>query len=150
MSAIATAYAALAAANVTVGSITPTAYAPDALPNSGETAILPLRVLDPFQIGDRAQFGFSLQDRGATVLWTIVDLLLWEQVGQGRGAQDVALDLIKYCGAYAEMIRAHDTIATQCYITRVSPRIMVLDWPRGSDVWFYAVEVTLTIEELLG
>lgn len=151
MSIITSIYAALAAAPVTVNGVTPTAYTPDTLPASAETATLPCRVLDPFNVGDDGQYSFVAYGTTATVHWTIVDLMLWEQVGQTRGPLDVALSLAAYCGAYAEMLRTHRGIVPggQAAIQQATPRIGVYEWPRGSTVMYYGVEVTLSIEEIL-
>lgn len=150
MSVIATTYANLAAMQVAVGLVTPTAYAPDALPTNVETALLPCRVLDPSYSPDSGDYSFVAYGTTATVHWHITDLLLWEQVGQTRGPLDVALDLISYCGAYAEAVRQHRGIASQTALQTATPRVdFAIEWPKGSGVYFYGVEMQLELEEVL-
>ena len=156
MSVIATIYTNLAALNVTVtssvqyGTVTPTAYAPGAVPPSGETGNLPMRIIDPVHNNDQGQYQFVAYGTTATVHWQITDLLLWDEVGQGRGPLDMLPDLVKYCGAYAEVIRQNRGIVfATAAIQQVTPRIGVYEWPRGTGVMFYGVEVTLSIEEVL-
>lgn len=150
MSVIATTYANLAAMQVSVGLVTPAAYAPDALPTNVETALLPCRVLDPSYSPDTGDYSFVAYGTTATVHWHLTDLLLWEQVGQTRGPLDVALDLIRYCGAYAEAVRLNRGIAYQSAIQTVTPRVdYAIEWPKGSGVYFYGVEISISLEEIL-
>lgn len=153
MSDIALVYQNLAAMDVTVNGVTPTAYAPDALLRSAVAAHMPCRVLDPSYTPDTGDYAFVAYGTTATVHWHVTDLLLWELVGQTRGPLDVALDLISYCGAYAEAVRLHRNIngsPSRVALQTATPRMdFAIEWPKGSQVYFYGVEVTVDLEEIL-
>lgn len=146
-------YTNLAAVAVTVGSITPTAYLPDALPKTLDTAQAPCRVFDPSFGPDAAQFSFIAHgDKLADVLWTIHDILLWDAIGQDRGPLAVASTLVSYCGAYLDAMRSARPIVPgqQLELQLIEPEISFgLEWPRGTGRFWYGVVMRLTVYEAL-
>lgn len=148
MSQIATIYAALAAAAVTVSGTTPTVYAGSSLRDSVESAELPVRVLSPFGTGLSGSGSvFASADGNQVATWTIRDLLLWRKNAEGIGLEDIADTLIAYCGAYADMLPA--LRSTKWRLTAWQATPSAINWPQGAATWYDGVSVTLTFRELL-
>lgn len=144
-------YTALAAKPVSVGAVTPTVKTLATLPDKIESAQCPTRLLLPIGAGRGEGRAFSFVTIGTTAkpTWHITDLLLWRVAPEGLGLQTVAEDLVKYCAAYAEMLRSFRNPATQCVLKESNLSIGKYEWPAGSGQWFFGVECTLDVDEVL-
>ena len=136
------------------GSVTPTVYDLHELPNTAETADLPLRVLLPLEEwgGDgpvMELLSTGISGVSGAMTWNVVDLMLYEVVGQTRGMLDVLADLVRYAGAYSEMIMDNRKPVTQTRLKGVAIRPGVYEWPMGSGRSYFGVECGLVFEELI-
>ena len=150
MSAIIPIFNAIAAKPVTVNSITPTVYGLGVLPDAVSPAQLPCRLLLP--IGSKTavtagQFlGFGT---AVTINWRVTDLMLWATAVAGAGIHDYAQTLVQYAGVYVDMLR---TIRAPAPITRLTNWQILpgrFQYPLNSGRWFFGVECTIDLQELL-
>lgn len=149
-SAIATIYDNIAATTITVSGKTIAVKDADELPNSVAAANVPVRLLTPIssfglEVGAVANVvGSSIGGNPFDVDWNIIDLMLWAKAISGVGLKAYGKDLIAYCAAWYEMVRAlgatHNVIGARC-----TPD--VINYPIGSDDWFYGVRGYLVIKE---
>lgn len=160
MSQIRTVYSNLAALSVTFtresgGSITVGAKDLDELPNSVAAADAPVRLLLPYANTTETRDGqFASLDRVGRQEWFLSDLLLWKPAPLGSGIAESAADLVRYQGAYFEMLRDW----RDCGIVggdsdveligwRAAPG--VYDWPIGGNAWWQGVMITLQVLEVM-
>lgn len=150
-SAIASIYSALAAKTVTVGTVTPTIYSLASIPHNAATAILPCRMLLPMGNNPTGGDGFRFIAMGssAKVEWQVIDLLLWEASSQGRGIEDVAPDLLAYCGAYVDMLRTFTAPTAQSHLVSANCVPGMYQYPAGAGNSYFGVLCTLVVEEAL-
>ncbi len=144
-------FTALAGQSVTAAGETPTVWSVDDLRNV-EPADCPVRLLLPGGWrSEGAEERFVALGNTVTVPWRVVDLCLWRPVGQGLNkVGDTIPDLIDYAAAYVEMIRSFRSPTAQSNVAAVMVDIPPLvEWPIGSGRWFFGVEVTLQIEEVI-
>lgn len=155
MSQLTTIFSALAATTITVGITSITALNGATLPDSVESAQLPIRLILP--VGGKASgtvatprtFKTSATEGGVLVVdWTISDLLLWRALGAGIGLTDLAPDLIAYMAAYMAVVAPLRT--SRWSLTGITfPVIGGLEWPASSDRWYSGVQASLTIREII-
>lgn len=117
----------------------------------------PIRLILPFE---KRQGGsgsdLELLTVGTTNLfseisWDLVDLLLHAPVGSGFRLADHLPDLIRYSGAYAELIAdsgADLGIGSMTFQGLVI-QVTTVEWPPESGQHFHAVEAILSYKEIL-
>lgn len=151
-SQILTIYDTIAALSITANSKTPSVMDVDALPNTMDTAPLPIRILMPLGtlagVGGANDSRFVTLDSITNTRWTIRDLCLWQAVGQGIGYKTIVPVLVEYAGKYLDAIRANRQMTHTAYIQRVSVQPMVVEWPEQSGRFFYAIDSTVDVDEL--
>jgi len=98
-------------------------------------------VPEPMSVGSTGVLGL--------MTWNVVDLMLWKEVGQGRGLQDHLPDMVRYAGQYIEQIMNHTNPMPHMQLARVAPNIGVYEFPVGTDRKYYGVEVQLSFEEII-
>jgi hypothetical protein len=146
-------YNAIEAISVTVGSVTPTVYDSDELPDIVDTWGVPLRLLLPVSdLGDgmEGRITYTALQKASRVQWRIRDLCLWEQVGQGIGLRTIMPTLVEYAGKYMDAMTDNRALMDGAHLdndTKIEPRI--LEWPDRSGQWFYAVDAVLVVSEFL-
>jgi hypothetical protein len=118
------------------------------------TAELPVRLLLPMEEwgGDAPNLGIiSAGATGVTgmMTWMVVDLLLWDQVGQNVQLQQHYPDLVRYCGAHIEQLLDNKDMADHVYLRNVTYRTGVYSYPMGSTKQYYGVEATISFEEVV-
>ena len=155
MSQLATIYSTLAATPITVGAVAVAALNGATLPDSVESAQLPVRLILP--VGGKASgtvqtprtFKTSTTQGGVLVVdWTLSDVLLWRALGAGVGLTDLAPELIAYMAAYMAVVAPLRT--PRWSVTNIAfPVIGGLEWPASSDRWYSGVQATLTIREII-
>ena len=153
-SQIATIYDTLAAKSLTVSSTAVTAKDADQIPNSLNTADLPVRILTPLLVfgGDvlasGSIWGASSGSAVSQTLWTINDVMYWRPVHDSVGVRAHAKILVAYASAYLDMLKT-DTSLAALGVVNLTHTIStnVLNYPRGSGNWYYGVTCTLVITE---
>lgn len=158
MSQIRTIYSNLAAQSVTFtrengASVTVTARDLDELPVSGNAADAPLRLVLPYSSDTEGRDGaFASLDTIGRMDWYIADLLLWKPGTLASGIAESAADLVRYQGAYAEMLRAMRTMGvTTSDVELIDWRMRpgLYDWPIGSNTWWQGCMVILHVLEVM-
>lgn len=158
MSVVRTVYSNLAATTVTFtteagGSVTVTAKDVANLPNSVNAVDAPLRLILPYSMGTELTNGHWLTPHGRIqVDWSIGDLLLWKPGQLGSGIAEVAGDLVRYQGAYAEMLRGMARMGlTTSQVKLIDWRMKpgLFDWPIGSKTWWQGCMVYLKVTEVM-
>ena len=145
-------YNALDAVTITVGSVTPTSYDLDELPESIHTAQLPCRLLLPVgndNAGEGRDGEFIAIGTGITINWTIKDLLLWQVSEQGRGLSEFAPKLVEYCGKYADAMRSFKCPYANSALESFSMMPGMYEYPAGSGNWYAGVMCYLQIKEVI-
>lgn len=148
-SLLTTIYSTLAAQSITVNGTTVGCLDLSALRTSLQSAVLPTRMLNPFNArgGGSLQSFWTLNDGVRTVDWLITDMLAWRAHAAGVGLEDIAPDLIAYTVQYAELLKALRTRTwnvTQCQI-----QVLAYEWPLASNNWWDGVICQLTIREIV-
>lgn len=132
------------------GSVTVPCYDLHQLPNSVQAADTPCRLLLPYSSVTNAKNGmYASLDTIGQINWSIGDLLLWKPGALGKGIGQVAADLVRYQGAYAEALRYFKAMGTtdSVVIEGWSFEPGLWNWPIGSDVWFQGVMIQLVVLE---
>lgn len=156
MSNLRTIYTNLAAKTVTVvspvhGSQTPPVRDLDELPAFVEAAQCPVRLLLPIGPGrgESREGQFICLGTTGRSTWHVTDLLLWRPIEEGLSLESVAVDLVLYAAAYIEMLRTFRSPASQCILKEWQIVTGRFNYPSGSANWFFGVECSLDIEEVL-
>lgn len=84
----------------------------------------------------------------ARVPWMVVDLLLWEQVGNSQ-ISEYYPDLVKYCGAHVEAMLNNKDIATNVYLQSATYRTGTYQFPMNAKQQYFGVEAMITYWELI-
>lgn len=126
---------------------------PSELPNSIQTANLPVRLLTPIH-----QFipGFITSDNwnaglGSGIVqatWNVVDIFLYEPVNQTIGVRALTDPLIDYCKIYIDAMNAGElalpnNVVNLNYIMRPD----IINYPLGGATFYYGVYTYHTILE---
>ena len=149
-SAIEAIYDALAETSITVNTVSVAVKDADELPNSVAAANLPVRLLTPIAAfgleagAETVLVGSSTGGNPYDVNWYINDVMLWSKVISDTGVKAHAKDLISYCAQYYEMAR---TFGASYNVIDVQLVPDVINYPQGSNDWFYGVRAVLTIKE---
>jgi hypothetical protein len=160
MSQIRTIYSNLAAQSVTFtkeagGSVTVTAKDLDELPSAVQAADAPTRLLLPYANTTETRDGqFASLDSVGRQEWFLSDLLLWKPAPLGSGIAESAADMIRYQGAYFEMLRSFKDcgiVGGDSDVELIGWRAIpgVYDWPIGGDSWWQGVMITLQVLEVM-
>lgn len=136
--------------------VTIPAYYLSTLPDTVPAGNLPCRLIMPFaprQQGTNLNFttfGGGNQER----VWQVSDILLYAAWGQaGLGVRSTVVNLQRYQVNYLHRLRTMVTFGgsdINATITDARDEIAVLNYPSGSGDQFHAVEMILTIHELIG
>ena len=107
-------------------------------------ADLPCRLLLPSTGMEDGQFVMlgNLQK----VNWVIRDLCLWAPLGSGTGVEQYSGAMLTYIASYLTKIKAGRNPASNCTITGFAAQMGPIPW---GDKDYWAVDVTLTVEEIL-
>lgn len=109
----------------------------------------PLRLLLPVGTNTEAQSivatAFSSRQ---LVDWVIADLFLLRPTTQGNGVIDAAPELVSYVAAYTDAVNAHRSLTDYATITDARLTMDEIEYPRGSNTWYFGVECLLTIKEV--
>lgn len=86
--------------------------------------------------------------------WTVSDVCLWAEAGQGTGPSDYYPDLVRYIDAYTEMVLDDLTIGQTSgdAFTLTSLKFDVVadfQWPVNTGNYFYAVVARSTWREMI-
>ena len=145
--------ATLAAQPVALGTGTVLGVTGADLPDSLESAQVPLRLLLP--TGGRQEVAASLGKtfasggQGVTVAeWEISDILFYRALGAGIGMTDLAPVVSGYCAAYLSIFAPLRTQRWSVTAVRF-PAIGGFEWPLGSERWWSGVQATVTIKEII-
>lgn len=110
-----------------------------------QSADLPLRLLLPPGADGKAIESYQVVSPGtAVVVWRVVDLLLYQAVGQGD-ITEIWPSLIEYIDSYLRTFTALGVNALVGY----EPQAMVFEYPPGSKALFHGVQVVVRIQETL-
>lgn len=160
MGQIRTVYSNLAALGVTFtresgASVTVAAKDLDELPNAVQAADAPVRLVLPYANTTETRDGqFASLDSVGRVEWFISDLLLWKPASLGSGIAESAADLVRYQGAYYEMLRSFKDcgiVGGDSDVELIGWRAVpgVYDWPIGGNAWWQGVMMTLQVLEVM-
>lgn len=158
MSQIRAIYSTLAGTSVTMtteagASVTVAARDLDELPVSVNAADAPLRLVLPYSSDTEGRDGaYASLDTIGRMDWYIADLLLWKPGTLASGIAESAADLVRYQGAYAEMLRSMramgaPTSDVELVDWRMRPGLY--DWPIGSNTWWQGCMVILHVLEVM-
>lgn len=145
-------YSAIESMAVAVDSVTATVYGLANMPDSVETAHLPMRAI--VTSGGNTQ-GQSMRlatfgtPPGAQMTWAIQDLMLYKPVGQGAGLKEHNTVLVAYVDDYLTALRTSAQLTSAALTTDARLEPGVYEHPPGSGAQFLGVMVTLTIEEIV-
>lgn len=149
-SAIASIYSAIAALTPTVSTDNmPTVQAYGAVNSTLHSDELPMRKLQAFANESEGEMAFVAMGHTAQVTWTIVDRFFYRFATQGKGWEDFADELTKYCASYINTLRTNRAPTLQSHVTgaRFVPGVYV--FPEGSNNRVAGVDVILSIDEVI-
>ena len=106
-------------------------------------ADLPCRMLLPSTSGELSFVGIGSLNN---ITWVIRDLCLWAPLTAGSGIEQFADSMVGYIRLYVAAIKAHRNPTNQSNITGIALQMGPIPWAE-KDYW--AIDVTLTIEEIL-
>ncbi len=158
MSQIRAIYSALAAQSVsftTEAGVAVVVSAKDLhqLPVSVAAADAPTRLLLPYSTDTEGRDGaFASLDRIGRMDWYLADLLLWKPGTLASGIAESAADLVRYQGAYAEMLRglrAMGVTTSDVELIDWRARPGLYDWPIGSNTWWQGCMMVLHVLEVM-
>jgi len=158
MSQIRTIYSNLAGQAVTFTTelgqaVTVAARDLDELPVSVAAANAPLRLVLPYSTDTEGRDGaFASLDSIGRMDWYMVDLLLWKPGQLASGIAESAADLVRYQGAYAEMLRSMRTmgvVTSDVELIDWRMRPGLYDWPIGGNTWWQGCMVILHVLEVM-
>lgn len=120
----------------------------ETLNNSAEIADLPVRIFSAMgTMGGQAVRRTFGSGAVMSMRWEIVDVLLGQRLDLSRGIKDQSAALVQYAANYAEAIRL---ISNDHYtLDDVTIRPGTVEWPNGSGTYFYGVECTVTVKEII-
>ena len=104
---------------------------------------LPCRMLMPSTSGDMDFVGLGSLNN---ITWVIRDLCLWAPLSAGPGIEQYADSMVSYIRLYIAAIKALRNPTDQSTITGVAFQMGPIPWAE-KDYW--AIDVTLTVEEIL-
>ena len=104
---------------------------------------LPVRMLLPSTTGDLSFVSFGTLNR---IEWVIRDLCLWAPLVSGTGVEKHAGSMVTYIKDYIAKLKTIRNPTTQSNITGVAFAMGPVPWAEN-DYW--AIDVTLTVEEIL-
>lgn len=144
-------YPAVAALSVSAAGKTPSVYALENSPNTLWTANVPCRLLLPVasQSKSRSLNYLTLSGTTRTVVWQITDLMLWQAQAQGRGLDQVSGALVEYAAAYIAAVSGKQAFAARTTLEDVTLEPGIFNYPLRSELWWYGVEVVLTLKEII-
>lgn len=147
-------YKAIAKMELYVEGMAVKGFAPNELPNSVTTAILPIRLLTPIsrfsgQVGNTATtWNVSYGSGVNRVDWQITELFLWEAVNQNVGIKAMSDPLLNYCVQYLDTIAAGGLVLPDnSVVTNVSFRPDIVEYPIFSGHGFYGVVTNISLME---
>lgn len=123
------------------------------LPVSVNAADAPLRLLLPYSTDTEGRDGaFASLDTIGRMDWYLADLLLWKPGTLASGIAESAADLVRYQGAYAEMLRsmrAMGVTTSDVELIDWRARPGLYDWPIGGNVWWQGCMMVLHVLEVM-
>lgn len=141
-------YAAIAALPLTYGGSALTVFNVDKLPHSVESASLPARLLTPLAGRGRGTLAqFETIKGNPSVNWQVVELLLAGDEVLGTGPVDHTAPLVDFEAQYASNI--YRLRAQQWILVGWTCEADVINWPEGSERFYYGARTTLTIREYI-
>lgn len=113
--------------------------------------ILPVRlILPPGSYGQGvSNYQYVNFSNAVKVTWNIVDMLLFESVGLGQVIGLKYQALAAYVAAYIPAVNAVRALAQAGTISRVSPNIGVIEYPRGSARFYNGVQMVVSVDETI-
>lgn len=108
-------------------------------------ADLPCRVLLP-STRLEADDVFVMLGNLQRVGWSIRDLCLWAPMGAGTGIGQYASSMLTYISSYLSIVKTGRNPATNCTIQGIEVQMGPVNW---ADKNYWAVDITLTVEEIL-
>lgn len=131
--------------------VTPTALDLHQIKPRVDVADLPVRLvypLGPYVAASGAEY--VAMGRGTTVRWKLLDDMLWASALSGATIWSVLPDLVRYAGAYADMladfrqpVAANGSSRTSLEEWDITPA--VIQW---GETQYLGVRATLTVQEL--
>ena len=150
---------ALAGMTVTVsastaynGDKTPQALYLSTLPNHAPDAKLPARLIRMMRDTDLGAQAYQIvfgNESLVRVTWRVYDVLLWRTLSQGAGIGSHEADLVKYCAAYVEALKALPAPTTRVRVLNLTMTVGEINFPEGSDYWYAGVTAAVDVEERL-
>lgn len=147
-------YKAIAGMELVIDGVPVKGIAPEDLPNSITTAVLPVRLLTPIsrfsgQVGATGTtWNVSYGSGVNRIDWQITELFLWEAVNQNVGIKAMSGPLIKYCTNYLEVLASGGLqLPVNSVVTNVTFRPDVVEYPIFSGHGFYGVITNITLME---
>ncbi len=129
------------------GTVTPTNYDIDELPNSVAAANLPVRLIGTQRGDSSASFAPITAGTGsAKVDHSISELALIETVGLSR-MQDEWCDTMRYMDALTVVLQTNRSIVSKCEITSATSSRSVFEYPIGSGEYFYGCLTNVNVTE---
>jgi len=119
--------------------------------NGVDTADLPVRLmlLSSGRRGSGQNYHYiDISQNVANVTWTIVELMLWEPVGQNMGIHDKDPHLADWMSNYGAALLGLGGPTKMWRLQSASFAPGVYEWPIGTSRRFFGVETTLTVLEV--
>lgn len=146
-------YTALTNMDVSIDSKVIKVKKPSELPNSIQTASLPIRLLTPIQqfvpgFMQSDSWNSSLGSGIVQVNWTITDIFLYDAVNQTIGIRALTDPLVDYCANYIEAMNDGSLVLpSSIQIKNYTARPDIINYPLGSNFWYYGAYVYHNILE---
>ena len=106
-------------------------------------ADLPCRLLLP---STSAEGDFIMMGNLQNVGWAIRDLCLWAPITAGSGVEQFSKSMLDYISLYLAQVKDNRNPATNANIVGMEVQMGPVPW---ADKNYWAVDITLTIEEIL-
>ena len=149
---LSTIYSAIESMDVEVNGTVATVYGLADMPDSVETAHLPMRAIVSVggnTQGQSARLATFGSPPGMELTWAIQDLMLYKPPGQGAGLKEHNAVLITYVDDYLTALRNNAQLTTSALVTDARLEPGLYEHPPGSGAQFLGVMVSLTVQEIV-
>ena len=128
--------------------VTPTAKDINQIPVSMGAADLPVRLIGvTSEGGNTDDMVFDAVTTNAEFTHTVTELALIESVGLSRKMDELP-DQQRYSDAILSKLKDSRDIYTNCDITGATATRTIIEFPGGTDEFYYAVVTIITVREL--
>ncbi len=113
--------------------------------------VLPARlILPPGAYGQGvSDYQYVSFGNAVKVTWNIVDMMLFEAVGLGQMIGLKYQALAAYVAAYVPAVNASRKLAPGAVVSRITPNVGIIEYPRGSERFYNGVQMVVSVDETI-